>query len=71
MEMETTNTHTVRVRIPQADWSFFNDLAKARGWETSQPTSRKSGLDKALDDLREGRVYHAKDSQELFQQILG
>lgn len=33
--------------------------------------SRKSGLDEALDDVREGRVFKAKDTDELFKKILG
>ena len=30
----------------------------------------KSGLDKALDDVNAGRVYKAKDVDDLFKQIL-
>ena len=30
----------------------------------------KSGLDKALDDVKAGRVYKAKDVDDLFKQIL-
>lgn len=35
------------------------------------PTPKKSGLDAALDDVKEGRVYKAKNTDDLFQQILG
>ena len=31
----------------------------------------KSGLDKALEDVKAGRVYKAKDVDDLFKQILG
>ena len=31
----------------------------------------KSGLDKALEDVEAGRVYKAKDVDDLFKQILG
>ena len=34
-------------------------------------TPKKSGLDAALEDVREGRVYKAKSTDDLFQQILG
>ena len=68
--METLEAKTVNVEIPLSDWSFFMDLAKARGWKTSR-SKRKSGLEKGLDDLKNGRVYHAKDTKELFEQILG
>ncbi len=30
----------------------------------------KSGLDKTLDDVKAGRVYKAKDVDDLFKQIL-
>lgn len=32
---------------------------------------RKTGLDKALEDVEAGRVYKAKDVDDLFTQILG
>lgn len=32
---------------------------------------RKNSLDKALDDVRDGRVYKAKNADDLFKQILG
>lgn len=35
------------------------------------PTPKKSGLDAALDDVKEGRVYKAKSTDDLFKQILG
>ena len=35
------------------------------------PTPKKSRLDAALDDVKEGRVYKAKSTDDLFQQILG
>ena len=31
----------------------------------------KSGLDKALDDVKQGRVYHAASTSDMFSQILG
>lgn len=31
---------------------------------------QKKGLDKALDDVKAGRVYKAKDVDDLFKQIL-
>ena len=34
-------------------------------------TPKKSGLDAALDDVKEGRVYKAKSTDDLFKQILG
>ena len=34
-------------------------------------TPKKSGLDMALEDIQEGRVYKAKDTEDLFKKILG
>ncbi len=31
--------------------------------------SRKSGLDEALEDVKEGRIYHAKSVDDLFKQL--
>ncbi len=39
------------------------------GW--SIETKRISGIDKALKDVEEGRVYKAKNVDDLFNQILG
>ena len=33
--------------------------------------SEKSGLDKAFEDIENGKVYQAKDTEDLFKQILG
>ena len=34
-------------------------------------TPKKSGLDAALEDVKEGKVYKAKSTDDLFKQILG
>ena len=33
--------------------------------------SRKNGLDKAIEDVEAGRIYKAKNVDDLFEQILG
>jgi hypothetical protein len=33
--------------------------------------AHKCGLDLAIDDIKNGRVYEAKDVDDLFRQILG
>ena len=35
-----------------------------------KPKTKKCGLDKALEDVEAGRVYKAKDVDDLFKQIL-
>ena len=32
--------------------------------------ARKCGLDEALEDVEAGRVYHAKDVDDLFKQLM-
>ena len=32
---------------------------------------RMSGLDRALKDVEEGRVYHAESVEDMFKQLLG
>ncbi len=34
-------------------------------------TLEKSGLDTALEEIEKGKVYQAKDVDDLFQQVLG
>lgn len=35
------------------------------------PVRKKSGLDKALEDIKSGRVYEADSVDDMFKQILG
>lgn len=35
------------------------------------PVRKKSGLDKALEDIKAGRVYEADSVDDMFRQILG
>ena len=46
-------------------------LASGMGWGISAMSSKKkSGIEKGLEDIRNGNVYHAKNSQDLISQIL-
>lgn len=58
---------TLSVEIPQADLGFFEKLAEERGWKTK---TRKSGIEKALEDVKLGRLHHAKNADDLLEQIL-
>lgn len=33
--------------------------------------AKKTGIEKGLEDIRKGNVFHAKDSEDLIKQILG
>lgn len=59
----------VTLSLPNADISFLRSLAKKMGWTLKR--HRKSGVEKGLDDIRKGNVYHAKNSEDLVKQILG
>lgn len=36
---------------------------------SKSPRQRKTGLDEALEDVAAGRVYHAKNVEDLFRQL--
>lgn len=62
-------TENVQLTLPNGDLSFLRALSKKMGWTLK--FQRKSGIEKGLEDIRRGNVYHAKDSKDLIQQILG
>ena len=49
--------------------SFLRTLSKKMGWTIRR--HRKTGIEKGLDDIKKGNVYHAKNSEDLIKQILG
>ncbi len=62
-------TENVQLTLPNADLSFLRTISKKMGW--SLKTKRKSGIEKGLEDIQKGNVYHAKNSEDLIKQILG
>ena len=66
--MEASN-QSVYVTLPSADLKFLRTLSQKMGW--SVKCERKSGIEKGLEDVRSGRVYRAKNSEDLIKQILG
>ena len=68
--MQTTGiSESVTVLLPQGDVSLLRNLSKKMGWTIQR--KRKSGIEKGLEDIRKGNVYHDKDSEDLIKQILG
>ena len=60
------------VRVPKSDRRLCSALIKKMGWELTVLKSgnrRKNGLDEALDDIRQGRVYKAESVDDLFKQL--
>lgn len=64
--MDTT-METILFELPKSDLKLFKELAKKMGWTISQ---RKAGIEKALEDVKAGRVCKAKNADDLFKQIL-
>jgi hypothetical protein len=64
-----TYTENVQLTLPNADINFLRTISKKMGWSLKR--QRKSGIEKGLEDIRKGNVYHAKNSEDLIKQILG
>ncbi len=65
----TVVNESVSVNLPVSDLSFLRTLSKKMGWTIKR--KRKSGIEKGLEDVRKGKVYHAKNSEDLIKQIFG
>ena len=63
----TTTTEQVLLSLPDVDLGFLRALSKKMGWQMKR--QRKSGLEKALDDVKAGRVYEAKSVDDLLDQL--
>lgn len=64
--MDTT-IKKVELSIPEVDMALLKELAKKFGWSIRK---KKSGIEKGLDDIAAGRVYKAKDMDDLKQHLL-
>lgn len=64
--MDTT-IKKVELSIPEVDMALLKELAKKFGWSIGK---KKSGIEKGLDDIAAGRVYKAKDMDDLKQHLL-
>ena len=51
----TANIENISISIPITDLSFLRTLSKKMGWTIKR--QRKNGIDRALDDIKAGRVY--------------
>lgn len=66
------NTTTIQITVPTADVSMLKKLIAGMGWSMSSLTARKKkGIERGLEDLKNGKVYHAENSEDLVKQILG
>ncbi|MBQ8939208.1 MAG: hypothetical protein IJ047_03190 [Paludibacteraceae bacterium] len=63
----TTTTQHVYLTIPSCDLGLIRTLSQKMGWTLRRP--RKGGLQKAIEDVRAGRVYEAKNVDDLLAQL--
>ena len=65
------------INIPIMDVKRFKTIAKAMDWRVAPVSERKprakrlTAMDEAVEDIRQGRVYHADSVEDMFKQILG
>ena len=59
-------TENVQLTLPNADLSFLRTISRKMGWSLKR--QRKSGIEKGLEDVRKGNVFHAKNSEDLIKQ---
>ena len=66
--MQATQTiENVTLSLPNADLAVLRTLSRRMGWKVKK--HRKSGLEKALEDVAAGRVYEAKSFEDLIEQL--
>ena len=68
--MEAT-MRTLQVTLPIADASFLRRQSRNMGWHvTTVRAPRKRGsLERAIEDVRAGRVYQADSVEDLMAQL--
>ena len=65
--LATANTENVTLSLPNSDLAMLRLISRKMGWKLK--THRKSGLEKALEDVAAGRVYEAKSFEDLLEQL--
>ena len=66
--LDNNNIETLSLNIPKDDIKLLKDLVKKFGWKINR--KKKTGLEKAMDDIKHGRVYGPYDSvDEMFKSM--
>ena len=69
--MDSMQSPTIQITLPKYDIKMIKKHATGKARLVSAMSSKKkSGIEKGLEDIRKGNVYHAKNSQDLISQIL-
>ena len=69
--MNTSAIHKEMVMMEvssTSDIKFLKELAKRMGWTFKH--ERRTGLDEAIEDMKEGRVHKATSVDDLMKQLL-
>ena len=59
---------TMAITVPQVDFKLLKELANRFGWIIQ--TEKKCGIEEAMEDVKAGRVYHAKNAHDLIEKCL-
>lgn len=67
--MEGRDTYTLT--IPSSQGRLFRSLAKEMGWIIEKPKARKKtcGMDKAMDDIKKGRITTYESVDDFFNKM--
>ncbi len=65
--MGTVPTERLYLEVPRNEVRFARSLSQKMGWIIRKP--RKSGIQQALEDVEAGRVYEAKNVEDLMAQL--
>lgn len=65
--MATASKERFYLELPSMEVAFLRTLAKKMGWTIKR--ERKSGIQQALDDVEAGRLYEAKNVDDLMEQL--
>lgn len=66
------NKTTIQITIPNSDLAMLKKLISGMGWSMSVLTKKKkAGIEKGLEDIKNGNVYNAENSADLVKQIFG
>ena len=64
-------TRTVQITLPLADASFLRRQSRNMGWHitTIRMPHTQGSLERAIEDVRAGRVYEADSVEDLMAQL--
>jgi len=64
MEKITSN---YSISVPKDEENILLSFVKKMGWKIEKNSGH--GIKKGLEDIKKGRIYHAKDTEDMMKQI--